>query len=80
MGQFETQISEKIGSLFKAIQQFITTSAFSNGAIEYANSIDSRIILIDGDRLSSLMVDHDVGVSTTGSYEIKRIDTDYFDE
>jgi len=58
---------------------FITTSAFSREAEQYATSIDSKIIIIDGDRLVSLMVDHNVGVFTTGVYEIKRVDSVYFD-
>lgn len=58
---------------------FITTSWFTKEAEEYASFIDSRIILIDGDYLSSLMVDNNVGVSTAGIYEVKRIDADYFD-
>ena len=36
--------------------------------------------MIDGERFAQLIVDHDVGVSTTGSYEIKKIDSDYFDD
>lgn len=59
---------------------FITTSSFSNGAIEYAKSIDPRIILIDGEKLASLMIDAGVGVTTRETYEIKRIDLDYFEE
>jgi restriction system protein len=59
---------------------FITTSDFSKEALEYASLIDSKIILIDGERLAELMVEHGVGVTTTTSYEIKRIDLDYFAE
>jgi restriction system protein len=59
---------------------FITTSSFSREALEYAGVIDTRIILIDGARLARLMVDHGVGVSTVGTYEIKRVDSDYFSE
>jgi len=59
---------------------FITTSTFTAEAKNYAQSIDTRIILIDGARLMKLMVDHNVGVSSAGMYEIKKIDTDYFDE
>ena len=59
---------------------FITTSSFSQEAEEYASRIDSRIILIDGARLSQLMVDHHVGVSTVGVYEVKKINSDYFTE
>src|SRR5919109_1912248 len=59
---------------------FITTSSFSQDAEEYASRIDSRIILIDGARLTQLMVDHNVGVSTVGVYEVKKIDSDFFTE
>lgn len=59
---------------------FITTSSFTKEAHEYSAGIMSRIILIDGERLARLMVDFGVGVSTVASFEIKRIDTDYFDE
>ncbi|MCB1706039.1 MAG: restriction endonuclease [Halioglobus sp.] len=59
---------------------FITTSNYSKEALSYASSIDSRIILIDGARLSALLVDYNVGVTVSGCYEIKQIDSDYFDE
>lgn len=59
---------------------FITTSDFSSEAREYASVIDSKIILIDGERLADLMLEHGVGVTTTTSYEIKKIDLDYFAE
>ena len=62
---------------------FITTSAFSNRAKEYVSSIDSRdtkIVLIDGQQLAQSMIDYNVGVSVTKSYEIKRVDSDYFAE
>ena len=59
---------------------FITTSTFSKEAVEYTDSIDTRIVLIDGQKLASLMIDHDVGVSTVDRYEIKKLDTDYFVE
>ena len=62
---------------------FITTSGFSNGARNYASAIDARdskVILIDGTQLAQLMIDHNVGVSTTKTYEIKRVDSDYFAE
>jgi restriction endonuclease Mrr len=47
---------------------------------EYVNNIDSKIILIDGRRLAELMIEHNVGVSTVASYQIKKIDSDYFIE
>jgi restriction system protein len=58
---------------------FITTSEFSREAEEYANVISSKIILIDGERLAGLMVDHNVGVTPVGLYELKRVDSDYFE-
>jgi len=58
---------------------FITTGVFSAGAREYAQSIDSRLILIDGKELARLMIDHGVGVSLERTYEIQRIDSDYFE-
>lgn len=59
---------------------FITTSAFTADATAYAVGIDSKVVLIDGARLAELMIDFDVGVSTTASYAVKRVDSDYFDE
>lgn len=59
---------------------FITTSDFAETARAYARSISQKVILIDGDRLAALMVDYNVGVSSVHSYEIKRIDSDYFAE
>lgn len=59
---------------------FITTSTFSQSAREYASRIDSKIVLIDGDTLAQFMIDFNVGVAPIASYEIKRIDSDYFTE
>lgn len=59
---------------------FITTSSFSKEAIEYAGMIESKIILINGARLAELMIDNNVGVATSNSYEIKKIDLDFFTE
>lgn len=59
---------------------FITTSDFSKEAIEYASRIESKIVLIDGETLWNLMIDSGIGVSTVASYEVKKIDNDYFDE
>lgn len=58
---------------------FITTSSYSKEASEYANVIATKIILIDGEALVSLMVDHNVAVARVGTYELKRIDADYFE-
>ena len=59
---------------------FITTSAFSKQAQEYASMIENNVVLIDGESLANLMIDHDVGTTLVSSYEIKRVDSDYFDE
>ncbi|MBU1741072.1 MAG: restriction endonuclease, partial [Proteobacteria bacterium] len=59
---------------------FITTSSFSQEAIDYAAGIDSKIILIDGDRLAQLMIDFNVGVTTNAVYEVKKVDSDYLVE
>lgn len=57
----------------------ITTSNYSRDALEYVNVIATKIILIDGETLTALMVDHNVAVTRTGTYELKKIDTDYFE-
>jgi restriction system protein len=57
---------------------FITTSSFSREAIEYADGVTPRIILVDGKELAELMIDHSVGVSVSRSYDIRRVDLDYF--
>ena len=59
---------------------FITTSRFTDDARGYVTQIGIKIVLIDGEQLTNLMIDHDVGVSTVSSYPVKRIDTDYFEE
>ena len=59
---------------------FITTSNFTNDARSYANSIDVKIVLIDGKQLAQLMIEHDVGVSRQEAYIVKKIDADYFTE
>ena len=58
---------------------FITTSSYTKEALEYVNVINSKIILIGGQELAALMIDHNVGVSTVGMYELKKVDADYFE-
>ena len=58
---------------------FITTSEFAESAKDYAKNIDTKVVLIDGKRLTELMIDFGVGVSHKASYEVKSIDTDYFE-
>lgn len=57
---------------------FITTSDFTREAVEYVRNIDNKVVLIDGALLANLMIDHNVGVSLAATYEIKKIDSDYF--
>lgn len=59
---------------------FISTSSFGPSAIEYAAAVPQKVILIDGVRLASLMIEHNIGVSTVRTISIKRIDSDYFEE
>ena len=50
-------------------------------AIEYAsNMYDPKVVLIDGFHLTNLMIDNDIGVSKVTSYEIKKVDSDYFSD
>ncbi len=59
---------------------FITTSRFNSNAKEYAHAVAQKVILIDGQRLADLMIEHNVGVSTIRTVSLKRMDTDYFEE
>lgn len=60
---------------------FITTRKFAEPARRAANaSPQHRIVLIDGDRLVDLMIDHDLGVMPTATFVINRVDSDYFAE
>lgn len=59
---------------------FITTSQFSQEAHTYVNTISQKIVLIDGEQLTQLMIDHGIGVTEVATYVVKRIDSDYFSE
>jgi restriction system protein len=59
---------------------FITTGSFSPDALAYVKHMDPRIVVIDGKRLAELMIAHDVGVSTERTYQVKRVDSEFFDE
>lgn len=59
---------------------FITTGKFSEDAIKYVENIDPKVILIDGRTLAELMIDYSLGTTTATTFEIKRIDSDYFGE
>jgi restriction system protein len=59
---------------------FITTGRFSEEAKEYVQNIDPKVILIDGRTLAGYMIDFSLGTTTAATYEIKRVDSDYFAE
>lgn len=59
---------------------FLTTSAFTTHAIRYTEQINTKVILIGGEQIAQYMIDFDVGVSKETQYEIKRVDTDYFED
>jgi restriction system protein len=59
---------------------FITTSNFSREAIQYAGARVDKVVLVDGETLTNLMIEHGVGVSLDRAYEVKRLDSDYFNE
>ncbi len=77
-----TDIQSFVGALEERQAQkgvFITTSSFADSAREYVKKISKKVILIDGQELTELMIDHNIGVSIEEVYEIKRIDSDYFE-
>jgi restriction system protein len=59
---------------------FITTGSFSSEARAYAERIDARIVLLGGEEVAWLMIDFGLGVSEVATYQVKRVDSDYFDE
>jgi len=58
---------------------FITTSIFTKEATDYANKIEPKVVLIDGDKLVRLMIKYNLGVFVRSIYEIKGVDTDFFE-
>ena len=59
---------------------FITTSNFTKEAIEYTPRNETKIVLIDGEQLAQLMIDYNLGCTPQQTYELKKIDSDYFGE
>jgi restriction system protein len=59
---------------------FITTSSFTKEALEYTPKNETKIVLIDGEQLAQLMIDYNLGCTTQQTYEIKKLDSDYFGE
>jgi restriction system protein len=59
---------------------FITTGNFSNDAKEYISKIDSKIVLVDGNQLGEYLIDNNIGITTEKTYQIKKVNSDYFEE
>lgn len=59
---------------------FITTSSFTQDALEYAKGTTVKVVLIDGLRLAELMIENNLGVAAVMTYQIKKVDSDYFEE
>jgi restriction system protein len=59
---------------------FITTSRFTREAVDYAERIEKRVVLIDGQQLADLMFEYDLGVSEYEVYRVKRVDSDFFED
>lgn len=78
----EKQIRDFLGALSaEKVQKgiFVTTSSFDQKALKLARDAEKKLVLIDGQQLTELMIDYQVGTSTQKTYTIKAIDTDYFD-
>jgi restriction endonuclease Mrr len=61
-------------------QMNLSPGRFSDEALQYVETIDPKVILIDGKQLAYLLIDNNLGTSVSSVYEIKRIDSDYFSE
>jgi len=76
------EIDKFIGSLTRQGAKkgvFITTSDFSQGALASVRGLNLSVVLVDGERLAELMIEHNVGVSVKETYQVKTLDSDYFD-
>jgi len=58
---------------------FITSSSFTQSADDYARTIQTRIILIDGPRLTDLMIKYRIGVQIRQSFDVVEVDEDFFE-
>jgi restriction system protein len=59
---------------------FLTTGTFTREAEDYVRNLDKTVVLVDGERLAELMIEFNLGVTLEQTYEIKRIDSDFFEE
>lgn len=57
---------------------FVTTSHFSESAVQFCKMVSRRVVLIDGPRFAELMIRYNIGVKVRQSYQFKRVDLDYF--
>ena len=76
------EIDRSVGSLMRKKAHkgvFITSGTFTSGALRAAQEASTKIVLLDGDQLAELMIDHGVAVTDYKSYVVKRIDSDYFE-
>ncbi|MDQ5912191.1 MAG: Restriction endonuclease [Patescibacteria group bacterium] len=77
----EPEIRNFIGAMSGDVSKgiFVTTSSFDESAVQKAKNASHKIVLIDGDALTDLMIKYGVGVQTASVYELKEIDTDFFE-
>ncbi|MDY0137723.1 MAG: restriction endonuclease [Thiomicrospira sp.] len=76
------EIDKFIGSLTRQGAKkgvFITTSDFSQGSLASVRGLNLSVVLVDGQKLAELMIEHNVGVSVKETYQVKTLDSDYFD-
>ncbi len=59
---------------------FITTSRFSDEAKRCLEKVTKKVVLIDGEQLAELMIEHEIGVTKDTTYVLKKLDLDYFTE
>ena len=60
---------------------FITTAHFSKEAIAFAEKqLHQKIVLVDGNQLTELMIEYNLGVSVVETYVVKRVDYDFFND
>lgn len=78
----ELEIRNFIGAMDGDVSKgiFVTTSSFDSLAIQKAKNSNAKIILIDGDKLADLMIEHDIGIQIKNKYDVKEIDDDFFEE
>lgn len=76
----EYKLNDVVDTLGAKKGVFVTTSSFTKEAIDYKPCNETKIVLIDGEQLAQLMIDYNLGVTAQQTYEIKRMDNDYFGE